>query len=387
MRRRGCPFPWGLVAWLVFAPVLLACMWDHDTLAMERSRFPSALELITGKFLRHSPEFYQWRIRNRLKRLESEPNNLALLDDLSVAYDKTGQHDLAIETAHKAGKLQPGRYETEANLGTFLIHSGKLEEGLVHIDKALRINPDAHFGREKYQKALVEYVLERRKANGPALPLSVQGDKVDFGKFLAKGRNSGHLSVEENRDAIRGILGMMRFGKHDAPVLLEALGSLLSPPYNHDELMGDAKQLAARAYLLASYELPDRGAQMAYRDLAQNTLSMQTDGNTLDAVQMTLGDLESVFKGELAQANAWYSDLRDKEAGWIRDGQDPEAEFQKLYDQDPQVDTYAHPKHRNSPYLALEKLVFTVVIAVPISLVAWIIYRLIRRRRKGIQPV
>lgn len=43
----------------------LACVWDYDTPKMERQRFPSALELITGKFPRHSPEFYEWRIRDR----------------------------------------------------------------------------------------------------------------------------------------------------------------------------------------------------------------------------------------------------------------------------------------------------------------------------------
>ena len=43
----------------------LACMWDHDTLRQERARFPHALELITGKFLRHSKEAYEWRIRDR----------------------------------------------------------------------------------------------------------------------------------------------------------------------------------------------------------------------------------------------------------------------------------------------------------------------------------
>jgi len=38
----------------------VACLWDYDTLKQERARFPSTLELITGKFLRHSPEFYEW---------------------------------------------------------------------------------------------------------------------------------------------------------------------------------------------------------------------------------------------------------------------------------------------------------------------------------------
>src|SRR5439155_14098368 len=76
----------------------LACRWDYDTIKMERARFPSTLELITGKFLRHSTEFYEWRIRDRLKKLESYPDDARLLDDLAAAYDKTGQHEKAIET-------------------------------------------------------------------------------------------------------------------------------------------------------------------------------------------------------------------------------------------------------------------------------------------------
>ncbi|HVK07567.1 MAG TPA: tetratricopeptide repeat protein, partial [Gemmataceae bacterium] len=82
----------------------LACLWDYDTLKQERSRFPDTLEIITGKFLRHSPEFYEWRIRDRLKKLESNPNDPRLLDDLAVAYDKTGQHDKAIETMERQEK-------------------------------------------------------------------------------------------------------------------------------------------------------------------------------------------------------------------------------------------------------------------------------------------
>src|SRR5687768_12330427 len=57
------------VAGLLVPLAAAACLWDSDTIKMERSRFPGTLELITGKFLRHSPEFYEWRIRDRLKRL------------------------------------------------------------------------------------------------------------------------------------------------------------------------------------------------------------------------------------------------------------------------------------------------------------------------------
>src|SRR5262245_2461391 len=93
------------LALLLLPPAALACLWDYDTRQQERSRLPDTLELITGKFLRHSKEFYQWRIRDRLKKLEADPANLPWLDDLGVAYDKTGQHQKAIDTALAADKI------------------------------------------------------------------------------------------------------------------------------------------------------------------------------------------------------------------------------------------------------------------------------------------
>ncbi len=87
-----------------------ACLWDFDTLAVERSRFPTALELITGKFLRHSPAYYRWRVEDRRRRLVDEPDNVALYDDLAVAYEKLGEHEKAIETILEKDKLKSGLY-------------------------------------------------------------------------------------------------------------------------------------------------------------------------------------------------------------------------------------------------------------------------------------
>src|SRR5579871_2406693 len=140
-----------LLTLFVLPGFAFACMWDYDTLAVERARFPSALELITGKFLRHSPEFYEWRVRDRQAKLEKEPDNPAYLDDMAVAYDKLGNDDKAIELMLRKEKAHPGLYETAANLGTFYLHSGQADKGIEQLEKAMAINPDAHFGREKYQ--------------------------------------------------------------------------------------------------------------------------------------------------------------------------------------------------------------------------------------------
>ena len=198
-----------------------ACLWDSDTLTMERSRFPTVLELITGKFLRHSKEFYQWRIQDRLTKLKYEPNNLAYYDDLAVAYDKIDEHQKAIETILKKDDIKPGLYETEANLGTFFIHSGQFEQGLIHIGKAIQINPDAHFGREKYQKYLVEYVLSCRINGTIKLPLKYCKVDQSNNEYHPMGFEYFLKEHQENdyQAALKGILGMMKFGNYQSPIL------------------------------------------------------------------------------------------------------------------------------------------------------------------------
>lgn len=340
-----------VLAGLLLPSVALGCLWDYDTIKMERTRFPGTLELITGKFLRHSPEFYQWRIQNRLRRLETDPTNAALLDDLAVAYDKTGQHAKAIETAERTEKFHPGRYETASNLATFLFHAGRPEEGIPHVDRALKINPDAHFGREKYQKFLTEYVVGRKKSGVLTLPLATvkvfdgsPTDKIDayhhttshrFTDFLLE-KGGSHLEHAEVQAAVKGVTGMMRFAKHDSPVLLEALGFLLC--HRKGNIEDDAKQLAARAFLKASYEVKDEPTRVLYRRLAADAVAQQLPPPGVQhGGKDILTVVEAKFQQELEEGRVWYADLRERELAWIRDGKDPEVEFDKLYDAEPEV--------------------------------------------------
>lgn len=320
--------------------IAVACLWDYDTLKQERYRFPSTLELVTGKFLRHSKEFYEWRIQDRLYKLAADPSNLGYHDDLAVAYEKTGQHEKAIETMLAKEKIKPGLYETYSNLGTFHILAGDLEAGLPYIDKALAINPDAHFGRERYQKWLVEYALEKRKDGKLIFPLrpnlhempSGQGF-TDFQLFLKQRLGKEQLTEADLQQAVTGVLGMMRFANHANPLLLEALGDLLGSQHRPTI---DAKRLATRAYLKAAYEVKDRAAQQGYRKLAEQALWMQTpDSKTRGQLHLT--DLASEFDAELADAEKWYAELREREISWIRDGNDADAEFDRLYREEPKA--------------------------------------------------
>ncbi len=339
------------------APAARACLWDRDTLAMERERFPTALELITGKFLRRSFALYLWRIDDRIERLSTDPENLALQDDLAVAYDKTGQHDKAIALATAMRARKPGRYETEANLGTFYIHAGDREQGLRHIRAALKINPDAHFGREKYQALLAEYVLLRLRENNGTLrfPLGGESSKQqaaaaathedapagamprspapaarEIGNFheFVLSRAAASARSKETAAAVRGVLGMMKFGNFESPVLLEALGDLLLfGSVHHTER--NAAQLAARAYLKASYHVKNAAARAEYRRQAENVLRATPD--------LTLDTLEAQLKREIDEARAWFAAVEANEKQWIAEGRNPDEAFERTYYQAPSI--------------------------------------------------
>jgi tetratricopeptide (TPR) repeat protein len=235
---------------------LLACMWDNDTIQMENQQFPETLELITGNFLRHSPEYYQWRIRDREAKMRNSTFSLSYYDDLAVAYSKLNQDKKAIQIMLNKERLKSGLYETYANLGTFYLHSGQFPKGIEYIDKAIKINPDAHFGREIYQKYLAEFILQRKEVKIDKIILIGSYDPVnDFYDFLSSKYDNKKLVFDDKEfeKALQGIKGMMKFGTYNSPYLLEALGDLLA---NNRGRYGRATTLAAMCYYLATKNSP-----------------------------------------------------------------------------------------------------------------------------------
>ena len=294
--------------------------------------------MIVGKFARHTDDFYEWRVRDRRGRLALHDSGVkdldnetraGLYDDLAVALEKLGRRDEALTALSDKTDRLPGvgAYETAANRGTILVHAGRLEAGMKEIDRALEINPDAHFGRERIQKLLVEYLLEKR-GDAAAIPLPVDPDPdqrgvtegpVGFAAFLeARGVSAG--------DGLEGVRGMLRFGDYRSPALLEALGDLLlgSGEDDADDTLA-ARQLAARAYLAAGRSAP--GAAGAYRAIAAVTLENQK----LDGRDARVDQIAGALDREFAETDAWFTKLAEDEELWIESSPDPDARFRQKY--------------------------------------------------------
>lgn len=311
-----------------------ACLWDSDTLATERARFPEVQGTISGSFPRHSKEYHAWRVQQKAPLVESGKATASDYDDLAVSLHKLGSHQGAIDVMMAKEKKMSGQYETYSNLGTFYIYTGDLVAAKGWIEKALSINLNAHFGREKYQLWLVQWLLEKREAT----PVAVEREKeredyyvgrpVGYAAFVAKkemgvfyGRSTQPVTLNEDqrKAAIGGVTGMMYFADFDNPVLQEALGDLLSFGSRAD----NASQLAGLCYLQASehHSDPAEKARLKTRMLKVLQLSEGVDENKLKAV----------LSKSLDQGEDYAKKVRADELAWIAAGKDASAQFQKKY--------------------------------------------------------
>ncbi|MEI2613624.1 MAG: hypothetical protein V9G21_00910 [Methylotenera sp.] len=82
--------------------------------------------------------------------------------------------------------------------------------GFEFIDRALEVNPEAHFGRERYQRWLVEYLLAKRGMGGPPTLPKYTDESKGFEGFLAAKSGAKDLELPEAQAAVE------RGAGHDA---------------------------------------------------------------------------------------------------------------------------------------------------------------------------
>ena len=227
------------------------CIWDSDTLADELRGIPDAFSLISGRWVRHSDAYYRARLANLPALLDKAPARLALYDDLAVAHEYLGDDAKAIEVMRRKGKQlaktpnKEQQYRYHANLGTFYAHAalrGRLAKGferaLSELDKALEINPEAHFGRERFQVDLIRYALAAKQDptlwtkhsfltwSGYQIEKRYWSGRMARTSFTAKHREIAKKKKATWQQAYTAVAGMLRFGGIEGGELYRCLGDL-----------------------------------------------------------------------------------------------------------------------------------------------------------------
>ncbi|XZE18304.1 hypothetical protein SH449x_003592 [Pirellulaceae bacterium SH449] len=214
---------------LVFGMPLsvIACLWDRDTLATEARGLPELVAILTGRFERNPALYYEMRLTRIQSQIDSESDDLNAYDDAAVACDRLGQHDAAIEwMARKRLRLDRMRamqldiadhdYRYHANLGTFIIHQwisngadrssmGPVERACLEIEKAIELNPDAHFGREKYQLRAMRWILDPPQME----PYNTLPSFVDWPPGIY---DTSFPDPEDVDEAMNGLMGLVVLG-------------------------------------------------------------------------------------------------------------------------------------------------------------------------------
>ncbi len=144
----------------------------------EAAGAPEILNVLVGRFPRDPPLYFEMRRDRVLAEIAQKPDNLALYDDLAVAFDRLGDPDSAIDWMQRKAEAMKRansedstqQYRYLANLGTFYAHRWlkrgadpddmtDLDRAIANISQAIASNPDAHFGREAVQLEALQWIV------------------------------------------------------------------------------------------------------------------------------------------------------------------------------------------------------------------------------------
>jgi tetratricopeptide (TPR) repeat protein len=148
---------WFLLAFLVGMEAH-ACIWDAESLSQEKSRSHDLAQTILGG--KPAPED-PMPLRKRAQELEANRHETDpdWWNNLAGTYLRLNQPEAAMKLLAPVAARFPDNYGIHANLGTayHLLH--RYAEAEKEIARDLEINPDAHFGLEKYHLALLQYLV------------------------------------------------------------------------------------------------------------------------------------------------------------------------------------------------------------------------------------
>jgi hypothetical protein len=160
----------------------------------------------------------------------TQPTHLALYDDAAVACDRLARDDEALNWIERKHRLlvhldahdpviHDHWYRYHANAGTFLAHRwvrnganrsriSEMVQACNDIAQAIKINPNAHFGREKYQLKAMEWIVHPPAIREQSFLPDFLGlsSKLDFSDDPQKMQKLGYA------DAEKGLCGLVTLG-------------------------------------------------------------------------------------------------------------------------------------------------------------------------------
>ena len=370
---------------LVLPLAASACRWDRNTLEAEVKGLPDAAQIITGRFERNPRLYYLLRLKRVRDALKTHPNDLPLYDDAGVACDCLGRDTEAMEwMQHKRAHLPPMTaadpamkeqwYRCYANLGTFRMHSwlrngadlsrlNEVRRAQAEIATAVRINPQAHFGREKVQAALMAWAAFPKRTETEA-----DGKKIRVDTAFAD-----TLPTDLDPDG-KGLLGLIALGGGwESVEVLDGLAEVLQKK--------NTAKVAYMAHLRAD-ELRAQGKH-SMRPAIPYAVK-EWHWSIADGEKPEIAKEYAVLR---AEADAWQKRRTDYMEVRLKAGRHPDTDptfWNEWHDSGPPK---IHSPFRMQHFLLDQHpyLLLALLAAVPLGLLAGILVgvRFVWRKRRG----
>jgi tetratricopeptide (TPR) repeat protein len=148
-------------------PAARACGWDWETYHAEAKSLPCVHDALLGYWPKHTEAYHETRIAAADYGLRWVPGWTEGLDAKGISLLHLRRFEQAEATMLERHAIAPDAYPSHANLGTLYTFTGNFDAALEHIDVAMAREPNAHFGREAYHRALVVFL--QRVAADPSV--------------------------------------------------------------------------------------------------------------------------------------------------------------------------------------------------------------------------
>lgn len=306
-------------------------------LSQEAKKFPGVVNVITGRFARNPDLYYELRFVRVAEDIKKSPENLALYDDLGVACDKIEEGEKAIlwmkskkQMLDRLKKKLPEDdwythlYRYHANIGTFIIHKWLRDGGLKfevktakiardHIVKAIQINANAHFGRERYQLMAIDWII--RTIEGELTTSGFLRDKDEFDQKM-------RIISGGDDDPVRGLTGMIVLGNAWQSIdIFNNLGYTLQ---------GERSASLAQLAFLRSTEIRKAGGKSFSREDSRTSVMLEGKARKENV---------AFFKAARTEADKWLA----ARTGYM------EEQFAKGKHPDTDADFWAEANYAGSP--------------------------------------
>jgi hypothetical protein len=377
-----------------------ACLWDRDTPVDEARGLPEVVAVLTGRFERNPPLFYEMRLDRVTAHLQSHPEDLAAYDDAGVACDRLGRGDEAISWMEKKRAQLAERdvanpsvreqfYRYYANLGTFLVHRwarqgadrtriDEVKAARSEIIKAIEINRNAHFGREKYQLRVLTWIIE---------PPATAGQQYLPNLLTWEAHPLGNMTDPEVADqTVRGLAGLIVLGNAWENLdIFHALNVALQ----HDTMGFERNRHGGRntlAYLawLRCRELIDAGKGSMLPDAPKGEAlkAMLPRPDFVKAEKL----LDPAFVQLRAEADTWQAARTAFMTRRLKEGRHPDTdrEFWDGYTERPApgLPAISVPDAYHMWQKMQERLALIVILGVPVLAIVWLAGRSARAWRR-----